>query len=216
MLRAWNDITIGCALLSYAYDLDEPIDTLRICSNDVIIWLLDIARTIMHVTTRNICDASAHWLQNVLLWLSHDLPASDQRDPQGNLITPYERTLARHPVAREWARHAPRFNCSHYFYPNLVDMNDLRTLLLPRNQRRAVDFSFFPEDDDVFGRTRARIPAPILLGSVSDDESAESEPPQRTRPSAASSSSSTSSSSTGQCYARHSRQRRERDISPDT
>ena len=197
----------------YAYDLNEPIDTHRICSNDLIIWLLDLARTIMHETTRKSCDAAAHWLQNVLLWLSHDLPASDQRDPQGRIITPYERTLARHPLARKWARHAPRFNCSHYFYPNMVDLNALRTLQLPRSQRRPADVSFFPEDDDVFGRTRTRIPAPILLGSVSDDESAEYDPPRCSRQDATLTSSS--SSDAGQCYARSSRQRRERDLSPD-
>ena len=61
MLRAWNDISIGCALLSYAYDMDEAIDTHRVCSNDILIWLLDIARTIMHETTcYKTCSCGCH------------------------------------------------------------------------------------------------------------------------------------------------------------
>ena len=47
----------------------------------------------------------------------------------------------------------------------MIDLN----VLLPRMLRRQADVSFSPDDDNVFGRTRNRTPAPILLGSMSDD-----------------------------------------------
>ena len=54
---------------------------------------------------------------------------------------------------------------------SVVDLNALRTLLFPRNWHLDVDFSFYPDDDDIPGCTRAFIPADMFSGiSLSNDD----------------------------------------------